>query len=186
CSVYEGGMRVCKKKKEIYTGIQCKKDSDCNSKNNEVCIFVADSQGGAGTYCSQPFTDGYGLGYVCEQDGDCQTNLCPDNRICSKPCSRDADCPRGYVCEEVRFTINGNTVGLMGCVARYYTYGRIGDICNENMPCRDGLFCTLDDIKLPSPICTKECSGDSDCIDNYECRKDDIYLSGKTLCLPIM
>lgn len=186
CSVYSNNMRVCKKKKEVYTGIPCKNDSDCNSKNNEVCIFVMDSQNSAGTYCSQPFSDGFGLGYVCEQHGDCNTNLCPDNKICSKPCDRDKDCPRGYVCEELPFKINENIVELKGCVARYYTYGRIGDICNDNMPCRKGLFCMSDNIKAPSPICTKECSTDSDCIDNYECRKDDIYDSSKTLCLPII
>ncbi len=186
CSLYGEGMRVCKKKKSVYTGISCKRDSDCDSTKREECIFVADSQSTAGAYCSQPFTDGSNTGYVCEQHGDCRTNLCPENKICSMPCERDKDCPRGYVCEDLSFDINGNVVKLKGCLSRYYSYGRMGDICNENMQCREGLFCTNDDINLPSAICTKECIGSEDCIDNYECRLDDIYSSGKMLCLPIL
>ncbi len=186
CSIYSGGMRVCKKKKSVYTGIACLRDSDCNASKHEACIYVADSQSSAGAYCSQPFTDGFGLGYTCEQHGDCQTNLCPDNRICSKPCGRDKDCPRGYVCENLKFDINGAKVTLKGCIARYFTYGRIGDICNENILCREGLFCPKDDINLPSPVCTKECLSSDDCIDNYECRPDDLYSTGKSLCLPVM
>lgn len=186
CSIYGEGIRVCKKNKTVYTGIPCKKDSDCDSQRREACIFAMDSLNSAGTYCSQPFVDGLGLGYSCEQHGDCQTNLCPENKICSKPCNQDKDCPRGYVCESLKFDIYGAKVTLKGCIARYLAYGRIGDICNENIQCRDGLICVKDEPNLPSPICTKECDSSEDCIDNYECRKDDIYLSGKSLCLPIM
>ncbi|MCX7943301.1 MAG: hypothetical protein N2746_02175 [Deltaproteobacteria bacterium] len=186
CAIYSQGMRVCKKKKAVYTGVSCKKDADCDYNKRESCIFIADSQDSAGSYCSQSFADGVDLGYSCEQHGDCKTNLCPENKVCSKPCERDQDCPRGYICEGLKFDINGNKVSLKGCIARYYTYGRIGDLCNENLSCREGLFCLNDDPNKPSPICTKECLSSEDCIDGYECRKDDLYLTGKMLCLPIM
>lgn len=186
CSIYSEGMRVCKKKRDVYTGRHCRNDSDCDSSKREICMFIADSSSTASAYCSPEFADGLDIGYNCEQNGDCKTNLCPRNKICSKPCAKDKDCPRGYVCEDLLFDINGNELLLKGCVARYYTYGRIGDICNENLPCRDGLFCPSDDIMRPSPICTKECNDSSECIDNYECRMDDLYATGKNLCLPLL
>lgn len=186
CSIYENGKRVCKKKRSVYTGIRCNTDSDCDSSKRESCIYIADSANSAGAYCSPPFTDGLNLGYTCEQHGDCVTNLCPESKICTRPCKRDKDCPRGYVCEDVQFNINGNIVTLKGCVGRYYTYGRMGDICNENIACQKGLFCIKDDPDLPSPICTRECSSQEECIDNYECRIDDIYNTGRSLCLPVI
>jgi len=186
CSIYSEGKRACKKKKQVYTGKPCKKDRDCDSSKNEICMYIADSPTTASTYCNQPFSNGYDIGYTCEQDGDCKTNLCPDNKICSRPCERDSDCPRGYVCEGLKFDVNGNKVELKGCVSRFYVYGRMGDICNENLPCRGDLFCVVDNPEDPSPICTRECVDSTECIDNFECRMDDIYNTGKMLCLPVM
>lgn len=49
--------------------------------------------------------DGTPLGERCEQHEDCESSLClvhlpPQERVCSKPCRRDAECGPSYRCED--------------------------------------------------------------------------------------
>ncbi|MFN3198151.1 MAG: thrombospondin type 3 repeat-containing protein [Bradymonadia bacterium] len=94
-------------------GVECP-FSDCNLRTG-VCIDPCEGVAcGAGSICNPAdrrcYATGVGLCETCEIDLQCTadgTDRCLEyadtgERFCSRPCARDADCPRDYSCLNLR------------------------------------------------------------------------------------
>ncbi len=91
----------------------------------------------------------------CEKDGDCTVNgvdaACVDygaeGKFCGAPCKADADCPKGYACEE-----NGGKTKQ----CKLQPAGGSAKACKDDTECDKGEQCGKDGKCLAAPKC--ECS----------------------------
>jgi hypothetical protein len=150
------------------------------------------------------------LGDPCEAPGDCALAMCVQTelgKLCSKACSGDAACPKGFLCLDVKV----NNMPLQACVPSGECFAECAgkecgpDGCDGSCgSCDDGFSCKAGHCKPDSgatcgvpddcasglcltfqsgTFCTNPCSTDAGCPDGWECSP---WLSATTphLCAP--
>ncbi|MCA9523211.1 MAG: hypothetical protein KC609_19680 [Myxococcales bacterium] len=147
------GATVCSR--PCNPGAPCPDGSHCGTRPLQACL--PDILGATSD----------GLGESCESDDDCGSKTrCVLNgaeRICSKGCTVDGDCPSGFGCKSASFDTR--------CEADdeneiYFTGPALGRLCNGTSPCADGLDC-ISFGRLS--YCTKSCRSASVCPSDSQC-----------------
>ena len=110
-----------------------------------------------------------GIGAACTASTQCINKLCVTafgKKVCTKKCTKDADCPTAYRCVD--------NAGLKVCLqASTIPKGKLGASCSKNEDCESKL-CVKSGDKL---VCSSHCSVSAqDCPTGYTC----VALSGST------
>ncbi|MGC9044617.1 MAG: hypothetical protein ACP5KG_12270 [Myxococcota bacterium] len=202
CTNFEGkadGESIC--------ALGCSKDSDCRIKEKYACRLVKADSAEIGNIYTTVCSGVDNLGATCEKDADCSSGLSCisqsdlgkgkggdfSERICSKQCTKDSDCPHIFQCAEgdesclkTARCVNGYC--FRGCeqdkhcakskyACRGYKYDNnkddyryfcnsvasIGAECSKDEDCTSGLFCLLNKSNYSGGFCTKSCTKDDDC-----------------------
>ncbi len=110
-----------------------------------------------------------GIGAACTASSQCINKLCVTahgKKVCTKKCTKDADCPSAYRCRD--------NAGMKVCLqASTIPKGKLGATCSKNEDC-DSKLCIKSGDKL---VCSTSCSPTAqDCPTGYKC----VAFSGST------
>lgn len=144
---------------KICVAVPCRRNAECEGED-ELCVFAREDSD-APTDCGEAVGEGE-TGVACEDDGDCQTNLCEDG-VCTEGCIEDADCAPGLECTERALSEN---VTLEICAE---------EICLTDDDCPDeGEICIFQD-DAEQPLVCDDPVGDTDdgdaCTEHSDCAR---------------
>jgi len=134
-----GPINVCAP--ELTANTRCDRSEDCPT--SRVCSFRQTTDEVL-TVCRAPQTGGAAPGEECNNNVDCETNLCVctdelcNGRAgtCSEVCKSDADCTQGYGCGTIAIPDLGGTDHYIHvCVRDTDSCGRDAD-CPSSMSCQ--------------------------------------------------
>jgi hypothetical protein len=134
-----GPIHVCTP--ELTGNTICDRTEDCST--SRVCTFRQTTDDVL-TVCRSPQPGGQGPGEPCNNNDECETNLCVcidelcsgRSGTCSEICKSDADCTQGYGCGTIAIPDQGGTDHYIHvCMRDTDSCGRDAD-CPSNMSCQ--------------------------------------------------
>jgi hypothetical protein len=102
--------------RDAVPGAACTRSADCAAGDRCQPFVAADAIIFA---CAAPCGPG-AAGEFCNDDDDCQSNLCSGTRTCSAPCVDNSDCATNQSCANVRVTRGAVERIVSGCSAQAF------------------------------------------------------------------
>ncbi len=95
----------------------CRTSTDCSGTGQQCSYGLAPTTLPSNTDIVAGCMSGAGVsanGIACMANGDCQSDFCDGNRLCTDVCATDADCKGGLHCRPVIVNVQGN-YSVLGC-----------------------------------------------------------------------
>lgn len=165
---------------DCYVGQECGKTSDCPNflRCRTALPDPVSSDAEEDTPEKVCLPGDAPLGDPCDSSRDCASAACSKDGFCVPPCETDEDCSASATCEKSQGSVKGCVGGSL--------HG-MGQECNESNECL-GNQCVSG--RTPAPICTRECSINTEssntepCPAGFSCGAAVTDGQERTVCLP--